>query len=413
MIKKLDFEKTSKYHFEIRTTDLSIVNNPKSNSIAVDIKILDINDNRPIFETNPILVYVPENIKIGTIVYNFTANDLDEKENGQIRYYLRSFDTKLFSLDEFTGSLELIDYLDYENCSEMIVVVEACDQAVNKSERLTSTVVARILLIDSNDNMPEFVYPKSNTIALLGTHMNIGSTLVHILAKDRDSANNGRVTYSIISGNEDRKLSLNYETGALVVVKPLWNNDEDKRRQTFYTLNISATDHGIPSRQNYFLLNVTLDETEGKQTRLYRSYYHVRVYENTTIGSMLLKIEHKRVFYDEKLRFFVVQGTANDSFEIDSKSGVVRLSKQLNRQIQDYYSVPVFLMDETSGDFDVATIMISVLDVNDFRPKFSRDSCQAISVQENNPFSLVHTLVAYDVDEDDNALVTYDIVGKF
>jgi len=57
-----------------------------------------------------------------------------------------------------------------------------------------------------------------------------------------------------------------------------------------------------------------------------------------------------------------------------------------------------------------ADVIVDVTDVNDNAPTFSQ-SAFSISVAEHAPADVILTLAAYDDDVDDNALVTYALIG--
>lgn len=65
------------------------------------------------------------------------------------------------------------------------------------------------------------------------------------------------------------------------------------------------------------------------------------------------------------------------------------------------------------SQFDVATIVVRVTDVNDHAPEFRPGSCYPITIPENNDVSIIHQVVATDLDEGLNSDVTYSITGKF
>lgn len=69
---------------------------------------------------------------------------------------------------------------------------------------------------------------------------------------------------------------------------------------------------------------------------------------------------------------------------------------------------------QSHGDqFDVATIVVRVTDVNDHAPEFRLGSCYPLAVPENCEPAVVHTVVATDLDEGANGDITYTITGKF
>lgn len=64
------------------------------------------------------------------------------------------------------------------------------------------------------------------------------------------------------------------------------------------------------------------------------------------------------------------------------------------------------------SQFDVATIVIRITDVNDHAPEFRSGSCYPLAIPENSDLSIIHRVVASDLDEGPNGDITYSITGK-
>jgi hypothetical protein len=64
------------------------------------------------------------------------------------------------------------------------------------------------------------------------------------------------------------------------------------------------------------------------------------------------------------------------------------------------------------SQFDVATIVIRITDVNDHAPEFRPGSCYPLAIPENSDLSIIHQVVATDLDEGPNGDITYSITGK-
>lgn len=64
------------------------------------------------------------------------------------------------------------------------------------------------------------------------------------------------------------------------------------------------------------------------------------------------------------------------------------------------------------SQFDVATIVIRITDVNDHAPEFRPGSCYPLAIPENGDLSIIHQVVATDLDEGPNGDITYSITGK-
>ena len=332
--RQLDRELQSEFRLEIRALDTSASNNPQSSAIAVKIEILDENDNPPVWQEDPITITVSELAHEGAVIYNFSASDDDTGLNGQLQYKLLKYsplmwhnenalkedETKLFNVDILTGGLTLMGRLDYELVKEYILIVQAFDLAENKSKRLYTSVTAIVKILDENDNAPEFVIPPPNretknryglimknetpsATVFITDNKRVGDTLMHIVAIDSDTGNNGKVSYSLESGNELAYFRLNTNTGFLELAKPLPPIVQNSNGNTASTnaldrnkfeLLVKAQDHGVLDKKSSVLkLEILVRGTKSNPPRFMQTTYFANITENISAGSFVVQVSAK------------------------------------------------------------------------------------------------------------------------
>lgn len=95
----------------------------------------------------------------------------------------------------------------------------------------------------------------------------------------------------------------------------------------------------------------------------------------------------------------------------------MKTDKLLDREQVDNYVIPIYVTDFTTqssnsrSQFDIATLHITITDVNDHAPEFKVGSCYRLSIPENNEFGIVHTVIATDLDSGKNGEIAYSITG--
>ena len=113
---------------------------------------------------------------------------------------------------------------------------------------------------------------------------------------------------------------------------------------------------------------------------------------------------------DGLIVFTFIDGNSEGRFQIDPKSGVIELRKQLDRETTEMYSLTVQATDQGTPSLSSAvTVNVTVLDINDNAPLCNR-SFYVIEVAEN--FTVNSTLVSLqcsDADQEQNSVSTYNI----
>ncbi|XP_055959036.1 protein dachsous isoform X2 [Patella vulgata] len=293
-IRDIDYEESSSHVLGIKAIDNNIFY-PRSNNISVTINVIDVNDNLPVFEKDPIILRtIKENSPIGQVVYTYTAVDRDSDLNGTVEYLIQSETSSgpepdhgsYFTIDRKSGQLKIANNINYEKVHQVSIIVKAQDRCPYPDEVLESTVTTIIFVIDTNDNYPIF---ESQTSVRVFEDEVIGYPLLHVIAVDKDSnddnSGNNLVVYNIVSSNEENYFQLDSTSGLLTISSQL-----DRERQDRYYLNISAEDHGSPKRTSYKLLNIIVDDVNDNAPQFQNSTYYASVPENSNLGASLITV---------------------------------------------------------------------------------------------------------------------------
>lgn len=289
--RELDREKQSEYVLEVRALDTSASNNPQSSAVTIRVEVVDVNDNSPKWPSDPIVIELPEDTPVSTVVSKYSATDADASLNADLRYSLsKAFPesgAKTFSVDGLTGIITLDSPLDFEELDRYTLVVQATDQSSNATERRSDTVTFVIHVLDANDNVPFFISPTSEHLIFRDvTHP--GALLSKFIAVDKDSGESGRVTYSISGGNEDGRFSLGFETGFLTLARPFAGSENES-----YVVNVTASDNGSPSLKETFSLRITVRGSSEIPPKFVKSLYAVDLPENVPPETVIATVEAK------------------------------------------------------------------------------------------------------------------------
>ncbi|PKU43493.1 cadherin egf lag seven-pass g-type receptor 1 isoform x4 [Limosa lapponica baueri] len=216
-LRKLDRENVAVYSLRAFAVDRG--SPPLKASVDIQVTVLDINDNPPVFEKDEFDIFVEENSPVGSIVARISAADPDEGTNAQIMYQIVEGNIpEVFQLDLLNGDLTALMDLDYESRTEYVIVVQAT------SAPLVSRATVHIRLLDQNDNPPvlqdfqilfnNYVTNKSNSFP--------SGVIGKIPAHDPDVSDS--LAYTFVQGNELNLLLLDSATGELKLSRDLDNN---------------------------------------------------------------------------------------------------------------------------------------------------------------------------------------------
>ncbi|KAM4613350.1 cadherin EGF LAG seven-pass G-type receptor 2 [Polymixia lowei] len=244
-LRRLDRENVPIYSLQAFAVDKGVP--ALKTSINIQVTILDVNDNPPVFEKDEFDIMVEENSPIGLVVAHILASDPDEGSNAQIMYQIVEGNIpEVFQLDIFSGELTALIDLDYEMRSEYIIVVQAT------SAPLVSRATVHIKLVDKNDNVPvlkNFQIIFNNYVTDKSSSFPTG-VIGRIPAHDPDVSD--QLHYSFEMGNELNLVILNQSTGEIQLSQALDNN-----RPLEASMRISVSD-GIHSVSAQCLLQVTI-----------------------------------------------------------------------------------------------------------------------------------------------------------
>ncbi|XP_049823743.1 protocadherin-like wing polarity protein stan isoform X2 [Aethina tumida] len=229
--KGLDRESVAFYELEAYAIDRG--SPTLSSSVPVTIKIEDINDSPPAFDSDKIVLYIPENSPIGSTVGEIYAKDPDEGVNAIVQYsIIGGEDSQSFSLVTRPGSdkaeLLTMTELDYESAKKKYdLVVRAA------SPPLRSDAHVEIIVTDVNDNAP--VLKDFNVLFNNFKDCFPTGPIGKIPAFDADVTD--RLHFKILSGNNANLVALNESTGQLQL-SPQLNTNVPKMA----SMEVSVTD---------------------------------------------------------------------------------------------------------------------------------------------------------------------------
>ncbi|CAL8331130.1 unnamed protein product [Lota lota] len=418
----LDYESATQYFLVVRAQEAD-PHEPAGLNVSVLVSVLleDVNDHTPWFPDDLVTLGLREDVAAGTLVFAFHAKDADGSlGNSDLRYslrYERDSDSDSpsrvsprcpFAIDPRTGRLTVVAPLDRETTPSLAFTVTAFDQveggrAGRRGHRKQASVTAQVFLQDVNDNRPVLVSP--DTVRVV-EDVEVGGLLHHVVAVDRDLGENGRVSYSIVDGDDQGVFRLEENTGLLYLSSPL-----DHEVRASHQLIIWAGDGGMPRLSSTQTLTVLVEDVNDHPPVFQQEVYAACVAENRNPGEPVVRLTATDgdSGKNAEVQYSLLPGPGYDLFSIHPQTGQVTTTTQLDREQQQQFTLRVLACDGGSpGLSGTTTVECSVQDENDNPPRFVQSSFQ-VSLPENLPPGVLHTGQASDPDLGENSTIHYSI----
>nr|XP_020462613.1 protocadherin-17 isoform X1 [Monopterus albus]XP_020462619.1 protocadherin-17 isoform X1 [Monopterus albus]XP_020462627.1 protocadherin-17 isoform X1 [Monopterus albus] len=411
----LDREERSHHTLILSATDGGEY--PRSGTMQINVKVIDSNDNSPVFDQPSYVVEIPENSPPGKVLIDLNATDPDEGNNGQVVYSFSGYAPErireLFSIDSRTGVIKIQGEIDYEESPVIEIDVQAKDLGPNP---IPGHCKVTVKVLDRNDNWPSigFVSVRQGAISEAAPP---GTVIALVRVTDKDSGRNGQLQCRVL-GNVPFKLEENYDNFYTVVTdRPL-----DREMQDEYNVTIVAKDNGIPPLNSTKSFTVKILDENDNVPRFTKSVYLLQIPENNIPGEYLGSVlahdpdlgQNGTVYYSI-INSNVSGGDVNTYVNVNAANGAIYAVRSFNYEQIKYFDFKVLAKDAGSPHLESnATVRISVLDVNDNIPVIVLPLLQNDTAEIHVPRNvgvgyIVTTVRAVDNDYGESGRLTYEI----
>ncbi|XP_023111791.1 protocadherin beta-10 [Felis catus] len=372
-----------------------------------ELRVRDINDHSPMFRDKETVLKILENTAEGTAFRLERAEDSDGGLNGIQSYIINPnpfFHIKISDSDEGMIYPELVldKALDREKQHELSLTLTALDGG---SPPRSGTTTIRIVIVDINDNAPQFSQTMYETQA--PENSPVGSLIAKVSAGDIDSGVNADISYSFFDASEDIRetFQINPLSGEIVLIVLL-----DYELVKSYKINIQAMDGGGLTATCTVLVEVL--DINDNPPELIMSSLSNHVAENspeTVLAVFRIKDRDsgengKMHCYIQDNLPFLLKPSVENFYILMTEGG-------LDRESQAEYNITITVTDLGTPRLKTQhNITVTVSDVNDNAPAFSQTT-YTLRVRENNSPALhIGSVSATDRDSGANAQVTYSLL---
>ena len=374
------------------------------------IALVDINDNAPQFIVTAYSVSVSPSYSTGHFVVQVRANDRDTGGNGNVTYSIE--DNVPFTVHPTAGTITVSQSLISQNYSFHVV---ARDQGVTQ---LSSSVSVMVTM--PTGEIP--VFTNCMNLTFMGTEVmcvysvtiqestlgNVGITVATVMSSDNI------VVYEALHGTDYRSNSegtLYIATSGAVLVNSSSVIDYERLSPGPYSIQFLVSAHILPTHTfaiAMVIINVididdsppqfpsvtlfaTVKENAGDNTYVTRVTAHDP--DSGSYGQVTYSIHYQE----------------GNNFAINSSNGIVTSRRSFDAEVE--YEFILIVRAVSNGVEDLASLTISVGDVNDNRPQFNQ-TVYNITVRESESVrsSLFHFPIT-DLDQSDRGKHVFSIIG--
>ena len=402
-IGELDIEFGTLYSYTITATDMG--ESPQSGTTSLQITVLDVIRDPPLFVNVPYTRTVSEGVVVGTFLLRVTCTDPDQ--NDTLAYNIIGGNTAgLFTIDNSTGDILVASFLDFESATSHTLEVQCTD-----SSALQDTASVFLTVLPVNEHTPFF---QTRSMLSIPEHSISGTLVTTLQYEDGDAGADGDVSFEIVSGNINDVFTVT-DDGQVLVIDNL-----DRESRSFYSLRVQITDQAAAnqSRSSVNFVNITVSDINDQVPMFQLDPYMFDALEGTEQPGYVVGTvgctdgdtgPNAAVVYQ-------LMGVAtNESlFSIDSSSGDIVVVGDLSDR--EFDSIGFFVECTDSGSRPLtgsARVLVTIIEENLHSPLFNNASYSVEVLEDIRIFDVIVSVEATDRDSGVNGLVRYSLQDTF
>ncbi|KAJ0068536.1 hypothetical protein NL108_008921 [Boleophthalmus pectinirostris] len=446
--KPVDFEEKEllTLKFEAKKSDFSV-----DTKLGVQITIIDINDNPPVFQKSLYEITIQEDTAQGSFLLAVLAHDRDQRgsPNSAFHYELKSMSPQTenvqFFIDREIGKISFKGCLDYEastfSClpeayylvaDKFTLLVEAKDHGDVISLSSSATVVINIQ--DENNHLP-IISGQTGSGKVKEGETGTSPLRIHVTDKDTPNSPAWRVKYTIRGEDAKHfKMETDPETndGILTVLTPLDYEEMAKKDLTIMVENEAPFFHCTVKEKVVSGL-WAVDRVRGEEADSFQTVkVTIEVEDVNDPPAFLVTVKEVILEENSPVGTWVGNVTAHDPdsmhprdfvykvgddpagwVKVDPKTGDIITVKVADREsshvVNGIYTVFIYAVDNGEPQMTgTATVNIYIADQNDNVPQLAVDFvdiCVSDDITTTN-------ITAFDLDENPfGGPFTFELLG--
>ncbi|XP_037661499.1 desmoglein-2 [Choloepus didactylus] len=354
--------------------------------LELRIKVLDINDNEPVFTQDVFVGSVEELSAAYTLVMKINATDADEPNtpNSKISYRLVSQEPAypaVFYLNKDTGEIYTSFPLDREEHSSYTLTVEARDGNGQITDKPVKQAQVQIRILDVNDNIP-VVENEMYEGMIQENQANVEVMRIKVFDADEIGSDNWLANFTFASGNEGGYFHIETDAktneGIVTLIKEVDYEEKKNLDFSIVVTNKAAFHKSVKNKYKPKSIPIKVKVQNVKEGIYFKSStISVHVSESLDISSQSRIIGKFQAFDEDTGRLAHVKYAKVEDIDnwisVDSVTSEIKLVKIPDfesRYVRNgtYTSKIVAISEDYPRKTVTGTIVIRVEDINDNCP---------------------------------------------
>ncbi|XP_004703133.1 desmoglein-3 [Echinops telfairi] len=353
--------------------------------LILTVKILDVNDNAPVFSQSIFMGEIEENSASNSLVMILNATDADEPNhlNSKIAFKIISQEPAgqpMFLISRNTGEVRtLTNSLDREQMSSYYLLVSGADQ---DGEGLSTQCECKVKVKDVNDNFP--VLKESQYSAHIEENALSSELLrLQVIDLDEEFTDNWLAEYFFTSGNEGNWFAIQTDPrtndGILQVVKALDYEQMQKVQLGIAVKNKAEFHQSIISQYRALSTPVTIQVVNVREGLIFQPSSKTFTVQKGISSKKLINYvlgTYQAIDEDTGKAATSVKylmGRNNGGWlTIDSKTAEIKFIKNIDRDstfiVNKTITAEILAVDENTGKTSTGTVFVEVPDLNENCP---------------------------------------------
>ncbi|XP_004412987.1 PREDICTED: desmoglein-1 [Odobenus rosmarus divergens] len=343
--------------------------------LELRVRVLDINDNPPVFSMSTFVGQIEENSNANTLVMRLNATDADEPNNLNSKIAFKIIrqepsDSPMFIINRNTGEIRTMNnFLDREQYSQYSLAVRGSDRD-GGADGMSAECECNIKILDVNDNIP-YMELSSYSVSIEENALHSDLLQIRVIDLDEEYSANWMAVIFFISGNEggwfDIEMNERTNVGILKVIKPLDYEDTKNLQLSLGVRNQAEFHHSIMSQYKLTATAITvtvLNVIEGSVFRPGSKTYVVTsdMGQNYKVGDFIAT-DLDTGEASTTVRYVMGKNPAN-LLNVDSKTGIITLRNKVTMEqyniLRGKYQGTILSIDDNLQRTCTGTININL-----------------------------------------------------